>query len=127
MQYPPERLMEIGFTAEETKKKPELYRARGCTRCSNGYNGRFAILEALTVTDRVKRIILEGKTEVEIKLAAIDEGMITLRRCGLLNALRGRTSIEEVLRMTADDVVETDATRAKKAKAALAPVEEPVK
>ena len=46
-----------------------------------------------------------GQTDVLLKKTAIEEGMISLRRCGLLNALRGRTTIEEVLRMTGDDSV----------------------
>ncbi len=105
--YPEERLREIGFTEEEIASKPVFFRGRGCQRCNNGYNGRFAVLEALTMTDRLKRLVLDGQSDVILKQAAIEEGMITLRRCGLLNALRGRTSIEEVLRMTADDTVRT--------------------
>ncbi len=105
--YPEERLREIGFTEEEIASKPVFFRGRGCQRCNNGYNGRFAVLEALTMTDRLKRLVLDGQSDVILKQAAIEECMITLRRCGLLNALRGRTSIEEVLRMTADDTVRT--------------------
>ncbi|HVY62776.1 MAG TPA: ATPase, T2SS/T4P/T4SS family [Planctomycetota bacterium] len=101
---PPERLIEVGYTEEDLATGQfEFYKARGCPRCANGYKGRFAILEALVMSDRMKRLVLEGKSDVELKKAAMEEGMITLRRCALLNAMRGRTTVEEVLRMTADD------------------------
>jgi type IV pilus assembly protein PilB len=105
VKYPEDRLREVGFTEEEIARKPIFFRGRGCQRCNNGYKGRFAILEALTMTERIKRMVLDGQSDVVLKKAAIEEGMITLRRCGLLNALRGKTSIEEVLRMTAEDDV----------------------
>jgi type IV pilus assembly protein PilB len=107
--YPPERLLEIGYTEAEVEARPMFFRGRGCQRCNNGYKGRFAILEALTMTDKLKRLVLDGQSDVHIKRAAVEEGMITLRRCGLLNALRGRTSIEEVLRMTSDDFLKAKA------------------
>jgi len=125
MDYPEPRLLEIGFTREEAAKKPELFRARGCQRCSGGYNGRFAILEALMVTDRIKRLILERNSEAQIRSAAVEEGMISLRRCGILNALRGRTSLEEVLRMTAEDIREAPGAAA--ARKMLEPMEEDVR
>ena len=104
VKVPKERLIEVGYTDEDfATGKWDMYQAKGCNRCANGYKGRFAILEALMMTDHVKRMVLEGKSDVEIKRAAMEEGMITLRRCALLNAMRGRTTIEEVLRMTADD------------------------
>ncbi len=113
--YPKERLLEIGYREEEVARNPELFKARGCARCVAGYNGRFAILEALSMTERVKRLVLDGQSDLVIKKAAQEEGMITLRRCGLLSALRGRTTIEEVLRMTADDTYQAPGAQAKRA------------
>jgi type IV pilus assembly protein PilB len=103
--YPEERLLEIGYTEAEAALKPVFVKGRGCSRCNNGYKGRFAMIECLTMTERLKRLVLDGQSDVFLKKAAIEEGMITLRRCGLLNALRGRTTIEEVLRMTSDDFI----------------------
>ncbi|GIW71295.1 MAG: type IV-A pilus assembly ATPase PilB [Planctomycetota bacterium] len=104
---PPERLLALGMTEEEVERVAKgelvLYKARGCGRCSNGYSGRFAVLEALYMTDEIRRLVLAGESSMEIKRMAVEQGMITLRRCGLLNALRGRTSLEEVLRMTSED------------------------
>ncbi|MCP5069779.1 MAG: Flp pilus assembly complex ATPase component [bacterium] len=98
-----ERLLEVGYTDAEAKSNPKLYKPEGCGRCSNGYAGRFALLETIPITHAVKRMIIDGHSAIEIRAKAIEEGMITLRRAALLNALRGNTSIEEVLRVTLSD------------------------
>jgi type IV pilus assembly protein PilB len=96
----PERLLEIGFTEQEVSTKPDVFRAKGCPRCNQGYQGRFAILETLPMTEEMKKMVISGHSGVEVRNKAIEAGMITLRRAALLNALRGNTSIEEVLRVT---------------------------
>ena len=103
-EYPAERLKAIGFLDEEIPA-PELQKAVGCGRCHQGYKGRFAILETLTVTDTIKTLILEGRSAIDIKKQGMEEGMITLRRAAILNAIRGRTTVEEVLRVTMSDDV----------------------
>lgn len=100
---PSDRLRAVGFTEEEISREPMLYRPRGCSRCTNGYRGRFALLETMVMSDGVKRLILKGASALEIKDHALKEGMITLRRCGILNAIRGNTSLEEVLNVTNPD------------------------
>ena len=80
-----------------------FYRPKGCNRCTNGYKGRFALLETLPITNAIARLIIQGKSAMDVKVRALEEGMITLRRCGLLNARRGRTSIEEILSITMPD------------------------
>jgi type IV pilus assembly protein PilB len=101
---PKDRLLHIGFTEEEIEDDLTLYQPKGCTRCGNaGYAGRFALLETLPMSDEIKRIIVEGGSAVDIKEMALEQGMITLRRCAILNAIRGNTSIEEVLRVTLSD------------------------
>ncbi|MHC4549508.1 MAG: GspE/PulE family protein [Planctomycetota bacterium] len=102
---PKKRLRTIGFTESELEDV-EVFRPVGCPRCNNGYAGRFALLETMPMNDDVKRMVIEGKSSLELKNTAIrDHGMITLRRCGILNALRGITSLEEVLRVTMPDEV----------------------
>jgi type IV pilus assembly protein PilB len=54
-------------------------------------------------TESIKRMVVSGKPIQEIKKQAIVEGMITLRNCALLNAMRGKTSLEEVARVTLAD------------------------
>jgi general secretion pathway protein E len=73
----------------------------GCKVCRNtGYLGRTTISELLVITDRVRRQILESGTEAAIQAAALEAGMITMFDDGLAKALRGETSIDEVLRVT---------------------------
>jgi type IV pilus assembly protein PilB len=101
---PKERLLELGFTEEEAESGDfTLYRAAGCNKCSGGYRGRFALLETMPITEGLRRNILRGASAIEVKEEAINEGMLTLRRCGVLNTMRGRTSMEEVLRVTLAD------------------------
>ena len=50
----------------------------------------------------VRRMVVEGASVDEMKLQALEEGMLTLRRVGVLNAARGTTTVEEVLRITLD-------------------------
>lgn len=100
---PAERLLSIGFTEDEVNANPVLFTGKGCSRCTGGYSGRFAILETLPISDDIKRIIIEGGSALDIRNQALENGMITLRRCAILNALRGNTSIEEVLRVTITD------------------------
>jgi type IV pilus assembly protein PilB len=95
-----DRMRQLGYLDEEIDKKPDVFRAKGCARCSQGYAGRFAILETLPMTEEIKRMVVDGHSSIEIRSKAIELGMITLRRAALLNAMRGNTSIEEVLRVT---------------------------
>ncbi len=102
VQVPRERLLSVGFSEQEAETAT-LFRAQGCPRYQNGYKGRFALLETVPMTDEVKRLVIEGASVLDIKKAALEQGMITLRRCGILNAARGVTSIEEVLNVTMGD------------------------
>jgi type IV pilus assembly protein PilB len=91
----------IGFRPEDDIK---LWKAVGCPQCAAGYRGRFAILEALDVDDDIKRMIIERRSSIDIKKFAMQKkGMLSLRRTALLNGMRGRTTLEEILRMTMSD------------------------
>ena len=76
---------------------------QGCPRCNGGYRGRFAILETLFFEEKLRRMVVEGASVHDIKREAVSQGMISLRRVALMNAMRGRTSLEEVLRVTLGD------------------------
>ena len=104
IEYPREALLALGMTEEDIENpENEIYRNVGCSRCTNGYKGRFAILETMRMSDPVKRLIVERAHIADVKGQALSEGMLTLRRCGLLNFMRGRTSLEEVERCTMAD------------------------
>ncbi len=81
----------------------QLWKKVGCNACTGGYKGRFAILEALEIGEDIRRMVIEGKAASEMKDQAIKLGLLTLRRTGILNAMRGRTTLEEVIRMTMGD------------------------
>ena len=80
-------------------KKPVFYRANGCEECQgNGYKGRVGIYEMLEITPGVKDMILRGDSAFNINRQAIKDGMISLEQDGIIKALQGLTSLEEVYR-----------------------------
>jgi len=84
--------------------KLQFYKGRGCAHCFNtGYSGRTVIAEVLQLSQKIRDLILTGSQEQFIKQQARAEGMKTLREDGLEAALKGFTTIEEVLRVTAPD------------------------
>jgi type IV pilus assembly protein PilB len=79
----------------------EFYRGKGCKTCNEeGYKGRMGIYEVLEVTDEIKKLISQNVTAGEIEEKAIEEGMNTMMVDGFVKALKGLTSLEEVLRVT---------------------------
>jgi general secretion pathway protein E len=85
---------------------PTLYRPRGCERCdSKGFTGRLGIYELLIADDVVGRMILDKADARAIKRAAQGQGMDSLRDDGARKALDGRTTVEEVVAATQDDVL----------------------
>lgn len=85
-------------------KKPEFFRGKGCQHCFNtGYSGRTGISEVLLLTSKVRELVLARAQEHIIKKQARLEGMKTLREDGVEMALKGLTTLEEVLRVTAPD------------------------
>lgn len=73
----------------------------GCDECSNtGYRGRFGLFEVLGNTIPVQQLIMANGTSAQIQDQAISEGMITMQIDGMVKALRGETTVEEVLRVT---------------------------
>ena len=78
----------------------KLKKAKGCLTCNNtGYKGREAVFEFLTVTEEMKRLILDRATVAEVKNLAMSQEMKTLKDEGLYKMMEGTTSLEEVLRV----------------------------
>ena len=103
IEVPVKALLDVGFTEEEASSVT-CYKGEGCSSCgSTGYKGRVALYEVMVVNDYVKEIILQGGTTFEIKEAAIQGGMKSLRMSGLEKIKEGMTTIEEVLRVTFGD------------------------
>ena len=79
-------------------------RGRGCLACKQtGFVGRTAVFEVLEMTRGVRRMVLDGLNEDEIKRRAVSEGFLTLRKAGIRKVLEGATTIEEVRQATLGD------------------------
>jgi len=96
---PPKEILDI--IALNLDKKHEFYQGKGCKACHNtGYKGRSAIFEILSITDKIRELIINKASAMEIRQAAIAAGMKTLRDDGLEKVFEGKTTIDEVLRVT---------------------------
>jgi len=81
-----------------------IFEGTGCVDCNNtGYRGRAGVYEVMTITPTLRDLVLQRASAIEIKRAAMEGGMLTLRRDALLKLKRGVTSVEEVLKETAAD------------------------
>jgi type IV pilus assembly protein PilB len=87
--------------AEHGLAGAEPYEAVGCSRCGgSGYRGRVGVYEVMTVSERVRALILERASVDEMVDVAVEQGMRRLRDDGLEKVRQGLTSIAEVERMT---------------------------
>jgi len=81
-----------------------FFHGSGCDRCKHrGYLGRVAIIEALPVSEAIRRLIIKRASAAVVKNQAISEGMRTLRMVGIDKAIEGITTLEEIWRVTAED------------------------
>lgn len=88
-----------------TIEKPLLWRAKGCAKCNNtGYIGRRGIYEMLTMTDSLAHLIATDLSESKIKEEAQKQGMVFLRQDGLLKAMKGITTLEEIMTSTKESI-----------------------
>jgi general secretion pathway protein E len=104
--YQPEEesLREIGLGSHRLTEGT-LYRGKGCSHCLNtGYWGRTGIYELLTMSEEIRELVLSRTEANTIKKRATEKGMFTLRQDGAHKVLQGLTTIEEVLRVTQEDI-----------------------
>jgi len=95
-----EILNNIGLSPQMVKGE-EIYRAKGCQNCLNtGYKGRSGIFEFMILDDFMSDLILKNSDSNSIEHMAVQRGMTTLRQDGAMKALKGLTTVEEVLRVT---------------------------
>lgn len=93
-----ESLIRLGLDPAAT-----YVRGKGCEHCSKtGYRGRIGIYEVLSMTSELRRMVLAGKHATEIQKAAIEAGMVTMRMDACNKVCEGITTIEEVIRVTAE-------------------------
>jgi type IV pilus assembly protein PilB len=80
-----------------------LHRGRGCDRCKNsGYAGRAAIIEVMTVSDEIRKMVIKRASAMEIGKMAVDQGMKTLRMVALDKVKEGISTLEQVLVLTSN-------------------------
>jgi len=100
LQVQPQALIDAGYTPEESSKTT-VYHGKGCGTCNgSGYKGRVGLYEVMEINDELRELILVGASALELKKKALEQGMITLRRSGLIKVATGQTTMEEVLRET---------------------------
>lgn len=101
--YSDEVLLESNIPPEMAKGK-ELYEGKGCIECNGtGFRGRMAISEVLELSDRIRELIISRKPSSEIKKAAREEGMVTLRESAVKTFLKGATTLKEINKVTFSD------------------------
>ena len=85
---------------EEMKEQPTtFYTGAGCNLCANtGYRGRTGLFELLVMSEKIRRMLLSNTSAGDIKAEALKEGMVTMKRDGMLKVKEGITSVSEVLR-----------------------------
>jgi type IV pilus assembly protein PilB len=100
LEVPQQALIDAGYSPEEVKTT-KIYHGKGCSTCNkNGYKGRTGLYEVMEINDELRELILVGASALELKKKAIEQGMLTLRRSGLIKVAAGMTTMEEVLRET---------------------------
>jgi len=100
-----EELSRIGFhDPEAARADGTWFKSKGCSECSNtGYKSRMGIHELMIVTDAVRSLVMQSAPANELKKIAVAGGMKTLRDDGALKAMKGQTTLDEVMRVTAED------------------------
>ena len=107
--YPRDYLAEIGVPVKELGTR--FKRGAGCDQCrQTGYQGRAAIYEVCVITEPLRRLVMQRRDGSELKQCAIAEGMETLRQDGWRRVAQGKTTIEEVVRVTQTDEVMAETT-----------------
>ena len=99
-----EEIVELGLP--QSDEGATVYRAEGCARCNfTGYKGRVGIFELMLVDDDIRARVSSNTDSKTIKKLATDKGMHPLRSDGARKALKGITSVAEVLRATEEEGV----------------------
>lgn len=93
--------MPAAVQADIASRELKFYMGKGCDVCSGkGYKGRLGVFEVLDVTEPIRELVLKRSSGAAITKQATSEGMVTMTQDGIVKALRGLTSLEEVWRVT---------------------------
>jgi type IV pilus assembly protein PilB len=95
-----QELYELELTRTDVEGR-QFYYGAGCNKCNKtGYKGRIALFELMVMTDRLRSLIMDHASTADLRNAAKEDGMRTLRDGGLLHIYDGVTTIEEVVKET---------------------------
>ena len=98
-----EALLDLGMKPDEVKTAT-LFQGTGCRTCNDtGFKGRIACYEVMPMSDELRDLVLQGVSSVELKRAAIELGMVTLRRTALNKLHAGQITVSEVVRCSTGD------------------------
>jgi type II secretory ATPase GspE/PulE/Tfp pilus assembly ATPase PilB-like protein len=96
----PEVMDELGMPPESRKAEVLFARGEGCSTCGGrGFRGRTGVFETLRMSDSIRRLVMDGRSAVEVEEAAVGEGMMLMQECGMRKVIEGITSPEEVMRV----------------------------
>lgn len=102
LELPTEALLKEGYTEADIASGMKLYKAVGCSQCTDGYKGRTGLYQVMPVSEEIQRIILQGGNAVDLAKQSLAEGVWDLRRSGLNKAREGITSLEEINQTTVE-------------------------
>src|SRR5260370_33916358 len=100
MATPRDAIKKGGFDPADIESGFRVFRAVGCSQCTDGYKGRMGIYQVMPVTETIGRIIMEGGGALDIGDQAATDGIWNLRRSGLQKVKDGVTSLAEVNNVT---------------------------
>jgi len=90
---------QLAYEEELGERRGQLHYGAGCNFCAGtGYLGRTGVFEVMVLSEELRRMLLTGASSSELKARAVSEGMITMRRDGMLKAQQGITTPYEVIR-----------------------------
>ena len=97
--YQPSAEEQIAYEEEMKQLPTTFYGGAGCNLCANtGYRGRTGLFELLIMSEEIRRMLLRNTSASDIKMQALKEGMITMKRDGMMKVKEGITSVSEVMR-----------------------------
>lgn len=107
MRYePPAHILAGLGLRPELAKKANFMKGKGCNNCNKkGYRGRMGIFELMTLTTQIREMTFKGESTQAIRRLARKQGMRTLFEDGIIKAIKGQTTLDEVLRITQHDMV----------------------
>lgn len=100
IEIPAHALKQSGFGDRAIEEGVNVYTAKGCDRCTDGYRGRTGIFQMMPITAAMGELIMGGANQYDIEQQAEKDGVVDLRQAGLLKVRAGITSLEEVERVT---------------------------